>query len=130
MFLTMCWEYGYVRVLSLTEAHVCALYSTMSCPSGGRLSTSPRSICAFCTACILVLMVPIKACCAELYTYRRINGFISHRMQPRLFLKKPCCVKTFLPFVKLIIGRAGTGMRRGEICERMTIHLPTQNRLI
>lgn len=39
----------------------------MSCPSGGRLSTSPRSIWAFCTACILVLMVPIRACCAELY---------------------------------------------------------------
>lgn len=39
---------------------------TMSCPSGGRLSTSPRSTWACCTACMLVLMVPIRACCAEL----------------------------------------------------------------
>lgn len=51
------------------------LYSTMSCPSGGRLSTSPRSIWAFCTACILVLIVPIRACCAELYAYRKTNRF-------------------------------------------------------
>lgn len=56
-----------------------ALYNTMSCPRGGRLSTSPRSIWAFCTACILVLMVPIKACCAELCTFRKIKGLIPHR---------------------------------------------------
>lgn len=46
---------------------------TMSCPSGGRLSTSSRSIWAFCTACILELMVPISACWAELYVSKHIK---------------------------------------------------------
>lgn len=45
--------------------------ATMSCPSGGRLSTSSRSIWAFCTACMLVLMVPIRACWAELYVSKK-----------------------------------------------------------
>lgn len=58
----------------------------MSWPSGGRLSTSPRSIWAFCTACILVLMVPIRACWAELYTQRTKMG----------------------RFVNLLFGSAGT----------------------
>lgn len=44
----------------------------MSCPSGGRLSTSSRSIWAFCTACMLVLMVPIRACWAELYVFKNV----------------------------------------------------------
>ena len=48
----------------------------MSCPSGGRLSTSPRSIWACCTACILVLMVPIRACWAELWRAEKINEHI------------------------------------------------------
>lgn len=61
-----CWKWTFTATFCAAE-WVCK-YSTMSCPSGGRLSTSPRSIWAFCTACILVLMVPTRACCAELCT--------------------------------------------------------------
>lgn len=40
---------------------------TLSCPSGGRLSTSPRSAWACCTACMLLFMVPMRACWARLW---------------------------------------------------------------
>lgn len=40
---------------------------TLSCPSGGRLSTSPRSAWACWTACMLLFMVPISACWARLW---------------------------------------------------------------
>lgn len=46
----------------------------MSCPRGGRLSTSLRSACACCTACMLVLMVPIRACWAEVCKAEQGNG--------------------------------------------------------
>lgn len=45
----------------------CWCVLTLSCPSGGRLSTSPRSAWACCTACMLLLMVPISACWARLW---------------------------------------------------------------
>lgn len=89
----------------------CTVCSTMSCPSGGRLSTSPRSIWAFCTACILVLMVPIRACWAELWVYRKINRFISHRLVHIL-------VETKL----------GWGVGGGDW--KVKIHLATKERLV
>lgn len=38
---------------------------TASVPSGGRVSKSSREAWAAWTACILELMVPVRACCAE-----------------------------------------------------------------
>lgn len=45
---------------------------TASVPSGGRASRSSREACAAWTACMLELMVPVRACCAEVWRHGMI----------------------------------------------------------
>lgn len=49
---------------------------TASVPSGGRVSKSSREAWAAWTACILELMVPVRACCAEVCGHTKILSLV------------------------------------------------------
>ncbi len=49
------------------------MHLTASVPSGGRVSNSSKEAWTACTACMLELMVPVKACWADVCKIQRTN---------------------------------------------------------
>lgn len=53
-------------------------YLTASVPRGGSVSKSSREACAAWTACMLELMVPVRACCAEVCGHNKVLSLLYH----------------------------------------------------